>query len=110
MFEYLNTGAFGLLVVFSLLLMPIRKGASFLFIILGFLFLLVFYDAYSSYRDVKSNIKYFKDGNTLVCFSGGGVYTSADKYSVSKSNGWSLKKDHFIKDSLMIRADLCEEY
>ena len=107
-FEFFNIGALGFLLFLSLVVIPIRKKASYLIVILGFMFVLLFYGAYSSYSNAKSNMGYFSDGNVLKCFSGG-IYTSANQYSISKSEGWRVKKNYFIKNSLMIHADMCEK-
>ena len=109
MFEFLNTGALGFLLFLSLVVIPIRKKASYLIVMLGFMFILLFYGAYASYSDAKNNRRYFSDGDMLKCLSGGGIYTSANQYSVSKAEGWILKKSYFVKDSLMLHADMCEK-
>ena len=70
---------------------------------------LLLYGAYSSYRDANSNIKAFKNGDTFICKSGGGVYSKAQRYSVSKEDGWRVNKSYFIHNSLMIRADECKQ-
>ncbi len=50
----------------------------------------------------EENIKAFNSKNTLACKT---VY---DRYRISKKDGWKVDKSYFIKESLMIRADMCE--
>ena len=107
MFEYFNTGAFLLIFLLSLPMLFYRD--RFLLFLFGVIYLLMFSSAYDSYSDAKSNMKYFLDNKTLICFSGGGLYNSATRYSVSKEEGWELQKNYFKKESLLIRADKCEE-
>jgi len=114
MFEYINYGAL-VLIIFMLLISFIpnkdkRRGMSWvtkgLFVILaGILF-----EGY--YQNVSgiTNLKDYKRGNTLKCISGAGVYTKATEYSVSKSDGWSIDKNYFIKDSFMIDSTKCEKW
>jgi hypothetical protein len=110
MFEYFNIGAFCVLIFLVLVVAGIKKeGLPILLILSTLVVTLLLYGAYSSYSDVKSNIKHFQSGDTLVCSSGGGVYSAANKYSVSKKEGWILRKNYFIKDSLMIHAKKCKE-
>jgi len=106
MFEYFNVGAFLMFILISVPMLFARE--KYLLVLSGLLMLLLFYNAYSTYNDVKNNIRYFKDNNNLICFSGGGLYTSANKYSVSKQEGWHRQKNYFKKESLLIRADKCE--
>ncbi|MDQ7067973.1 MAG: hypothetical protein Q9M40_08365 [Sulfurimonas sp.] len=51
----------------------------------------------------EENIKKFKSAKVLRCTS------KEQQYRVSKKDGWEVDKYFFIKDSLMIRADKCEE-
>ena len=50
----------------------------------------------------EENIKAFNSKSTLTCKT---VY---DRYRVSKKDGWEVDKSYFVKESLMIRADMCE--
>jgi len=70
--------------------------------------ILYFLHSYEKYSETKENKEFFKNEKLLKCFSGGGLYSEANKYRVSKKNGWSLEGDYFTKDSLMIRANKCE--
>ena len=63
-----------------------------------------FIDADNSQTTAKENLMRFTNGKSLMCE---GEYSN--KYSVSSKSGWSRDKNYFIKDSLMIRADKCEE-
>jgi len=70
--------------------------------------ILYFLYSYEKYSETKENKEFFKNEKLLKCFSGGGLYSEANRYRVSKKNGWNLEGDYFIKDSLMIRANKCE--
>lgn len=114
MFEYLNYGALGvvgfLFIIFlgvSLASKEKSFGIYFLFI---FLFSLIILDANSQYNTAKSNIKEFKKGYTLKCYSGGGLYSSANTYRVELDDGWKANKDYFTKESFMVRANKCERW
>ena len=110
MLEYLNTGGVSVLLFFSIVIFFLAKEDKLLVFLVVLCFVLLFYDAYSAYSSANRNIKMFRSGNTLVCTSGGGIYTSANKYQVSISEGWTLDKNYFIKDSLMIRIDKCDTH
>ena len=56
------------------------------------------------YLTVQDNINSFKRGSELKCSS------LEQEYSVSKKAGWSIKKHYFLKDSLLVRVDNCEEF
>jgi len=58
----------------------------------------------NSYLTVQENIKSFKNGSELKCSS------LEQEYSVSLKSGWSLKKHYFLKDSLLVKVDSCEEF
>ena len=107
MFEYMNMSAFVVVLFFSITIFMTKD--KFTAILVVFLYILIAYDAYSSYDNALENMKYFNNKKSLTCFSGGGLYSSANKYYVDKSSGWILKKDYFIKDSLMIRANKCDK-
>ncbi len=106
MFEYLITGAIvvGLLILFYQLL----KHEKYFLVLLGLLFVTKIYGEYTTDRDIKENIESFKAGNNFICSSGGGLYNSANHYSVSKEEGWSIQKGYFKKDSILVRADMCK--
>jgi len=65
--------------------------------------LTIFYDAYTTEESVYKNINSFKKNHLLYCKEQG------SKYHVSIKDGWVVDKNYFYKDSLMIRADRCEE-
>lgn len=110
MFEYFNTAALIVILVIGLptLLIPKQKE-WFLKSLVILCLLLLFIDAYGENRDANESMSDFKNGNTIKCMSGGGAYSSADIYSVSKNEGWRLENKYFIKESLMIKANNCEE-
>ena len=109
MFEYFNYGAFWVLVFLTFFIIPPRKEFPFLVGMLIFVMALLLYGAYSSYSDANSNIKAFKNGDALICTSGGGIHSRAQRYSVSKEDGWRVKKSYFIHNSLMIHTDECKQ-
>lgn len=106
MFEYINVDALFVMLLVSLVIY--YTDAKYLLVLIIILVLLEFYSAYATDRDVKNNIKGFAQSDTLRCSSGGGLYSKSDLYSVSKKEGWILKKDYFQKESLLIRADQCK--
>ena len=75
----------------------------FLFVVLFFISL-PFIDADNSQTTAKENLMRFTNGAKLICEG-----SDSNKYSVSSKNGWSRDKNYFQKDSLLIRADRCEE-
>jgi len=109
MFEYMNYGALFVLSVIFIIPLLFEKTRDPLVTTLGLISIaLLLMDADYSYSAAKENRAYFKEERTLKCFSGGGLYSDANRYRVSKKNGWSLEGDYFIKDSLMIRANRCK--
>jgi len=58
----------------------------------------------NSYLTVQENIKSFKNGSELKCSS------LEQEYSVSLENGWSIKQHYFLKDSLLVKVNSCEEF
>ncbi len=68
-----------------------------------FITALIFFQADSSMMQAKENIKLFRGVKVLRCTN------DSSKYRVSKQDGWEVDGFYFIKDSLMIRADRCEE-
>jgi len=76
----------------------IMQGAVLLY------FALLGVSMFDSYLTVQENIKSFKSGSELKCSS------LEQEYSVSKKTGWSVKQHYFLKDSLLVRVDSCEEF
>ncbi len=74
-----------------------------IFLVLFFISL-PFIEAYINQTTAKKNLIHFSNGESFICEGG-----DFNKYSVSSKNGWSRDKNYFTKDSLMIRADKCEE-
>jgi len=118
MFEYANVDALVVFVVMGVLAVVLNKlkkkkssGLGFIEYILIISFIILIWDSYSKYTAGKENIQSFKNmTHTLKCHSGGGAYSSPTYYRVSKNDGWSLSKNYFFKDSLMISVDNCEDY
>ena len=52
---------------------------------------------------IEKNITKFQNGGELKCV------TFAATYLVSKETGWQLRKEDFIKDSILLDARYCEE-
>lgn len=75
----------------------------FIFLVLFFI-ALPFVEADIDQTTAKNNLKRFSNGGSFICTG-----SDSNKYSVSSKNGWSRDKNYFTKDSLMIRADRCEE-
>jgi len=75
----------------------------FLFVALFFISL-PFIDADNSQTTAKNNLIRFINGAKLICEG-----EDSNKYSVCNKSGWSRDKNYFQKDSLLIRADKCEE-
>ena len=105
MFEYINHGALGFILFF--LLLTLAKPDKFLLGLELFVLLLVFFAASSAYSTAQENMAAFKKGEKLYCSSGGGMYTRANHYLVSKSDGWKLEKHLFLKESLLLSANEC---
>lgn len=63
----------------------------------------IFIIAYMSEQDNIHNMKVFNQGARLEC------NTNNNLYSVSKQNVWEIERNYFVKESLMVRADKCEE-
>jgi len=106
MFEYIDKQTIvALSLVFVMLSLldlkgkkKIMQGAVVLY------FALIGVSIFNSYSTVQENIKSFKSGSELKCSS------LEQEYSVSKKAGWSVKRHYFLKDSLLIRIDSCEEF
>jgi len=80
-------------------------GAKLFFLFAALFFIsLPFIDANNSQTTAKNNLIRFSNSAKLICKG-----EDSNKYSVSSKSGWSRDKNYFIKDSLMIRADRCEE-
>lgn len=115
MSEYLNYGALGVFIFFAIVVFFINYASKeshigFLIIVaicIGF----ILFDANSQHKTALKNVSDFKNKRAVLkCISGGGLYSSANTYKVSIDDGWSVDKDYFIKDSLMVRANKCESW
>lgn len=80
-------------------------GVKLFFLFVALVFISIpFIDADNSQTTAKNNLMRFSNGKSFICEG-----SNSNKYSVSSKNGWSRDKNYFIKDSLLIRADRCEE-
>jgi hypothetical protein len=61
-------------------------------------------EAHGLYSDAKKNMRNLSKGTVFICRG-----YDDNSYMVSKSGGWGTYDIYFIKDSLLIRADKCEE-
>jgi len=68
------------------------------------IFALPLLEAYSSMGTAKENISEFKEDGTLKC------HIESFNYVVSKEDKWRVKGYYFTKDSLLVRADSCDEF
>lgn len=64
----------------------------------------IFIIAYMSEQESIHNIRVFNQGARLEC------NTNNNLYRVSKQDAWEIERNYFIKESLMVRADKCEEF
>jgi len=80
-------------------------GVKLTFIFIALVFIsFPFIDADNSQTIAKNNLIRFSNSAKLICEG-----EDSNKYSVSSNSGWSRDKNYFKKDSLLIRADRCEE-
>lgn len=63
-----------------------------------------FIEAYNLQQDAILNQQHFKSNSSFICHA-----KDNNDYKVSKKSLWSIDDIYFIKDSLLIRADKCEE-
>jgi len=63
-----------------------------------------FIEAYSLKSNMELNFKQFISGRSFIC-----INNNFHSYKVSKDNGWNKEGIYFNKDSLLVRADKCEE-
>ena len=78
------------------------KGKVF-FMALVFMFIW-FLNALYTKNSIEKNIADFVNGQVFICKGG-----DENNYKVGKVKGWRVENTYFIKDSLLIRADRCEE-
>jgi len=117
MFAYINYGGLSLLLFLTVMFFMIdrkrdKKDVSIgLYIILSISIGLLLLDASQKDTTAKESMDNFNNKNiALKCRVGGGLYTAAKEYRVSKGDGWSLEKGDFIKDSLLIDPSRCERW
>jgi len=108
MFEYTNEGTIIVnIIVICLMLMVIsfdkgRNGGTIFVLFIWITF--NFYFIYDTNKTANNNISKFKAGYKLICHSGLNA-----TYSVSLQDNWKLDKQYFVKNSLMIRVNKCED-
>ena len=112
--DYLNYNALVIMTIMLVGSIGIALGAKtntfgFSFVMLVMIGLILF-GANSEFETAKSNKKEFKKGVMLKCYSGGGLYGGSTTYRVSKKGGWEFDKKYFVKDSISIGANKCEEW
>ena len=73
-------------------------------IAIGVIVATIFIDAFNSSTSAQENIIHFQRGWQFICRSG-----NDNEYRASKADGWEIDKDYFSKETLLIRADRCEE-
>lgn len=69
-----------------------------------FLALAPFLMAAIAMSNAEDNINKFHQGERLFCTA------DKQKYIVTKQSGWRVEGVYFIKESLLIRGDSCEQY
>jgi len=60
--------------------------------------------AFFTQIEADENMAHFKRGGVLKCKTG------ENYYLISKDEQWNLKDNFFTKESLLIRADMCDEF
>ena len=109
MFEYFNGDVLKALMVFwiaaALLIGTLRKDNRKPFaigtLVISAIALLL--SMYIPFHIANDNLKKMQAGVTLKCSN------DTSEYLVSKEDGWKLHENSFLKNSLLIRADKCEE-
>ena len=112
--EYLNYTLIALMIgvlVINIIIDIVEKtkGIFLSIFILGMIGYM-FVEANNQFETAKDNMKGFKKEAAFKCYSGGGLYSGADTYRVSRKDGWELDKKYFVKDSISIRVNKCEEW
>jgi len=114
MSEYINYGALSVVMFISLALIAIefnnKQKSTTTYIILSIMISLLLFDAYDTQKTTLKNISDFKNNAILKCESGGGLYSSANTFRVSKQDGWEMDKEYFTKSSVMVLIYKCEEW
>lgn len=112
MFEYLNIAGlvfigFMFLVLFIVNKTFKNKTPGFNLMVL-FLAGLLFTDALIQSNSAEDSIDAYKSAKVLKCHSPGGIYSSGDSYRVSSKDGWKIYKGEFVKESLVLKPNMCE--
>lgn len=114
MFEYINWPIL-ILVTFIFIIILIaesnsKKRSFGIYILISLTLISIFVAAMKEASDVEENIDSFKAGKVLKCLSGGSAYSQGEYYKVSNEDGWKLYKEEFVKDSLVVGPNRCEEW
>lgn len=110
MFEYFNSELLKIM-VFAVLVLLVFEFSRYrpkslkrnMTIYISLIIATIFFNTYYNAHTVQSNRDAFSKGHTLQC------YEASSNYRVSISDGWEIDKQWFVKESLMIRCDNCEE-
>jgi hypothetical protein len=89
--------------LFALFLIFVIKASFELKWLILMIVSLLFGIALNAQYNAKNNIAHYRKGKSLKCTING------FHYLVNKKDGWSVNKNSFLKDSLLIRADKCNE-
>ena len=95
-----------LLLLATFLLSAKKKGSEKGYLTVWVLLILIIINISAPLHEAscaEDYINEFSRGNSLTCKN------SRDQYRVSMKDGWEVDKNYFIKESLMIRADMCEK-
>ena len=109
MFEYLYIKDFTpfILLWLTILLLSSSMNKKIKYIALysgGLIFIILFLMNLHSSNVYSNNIELFNKDKTLEC------KVNKSKYLVKKSNQYSIKKDYFEKDGILIPIVDCEEF
>lgn len=108
MFEYINFELLKATIFFIatayIVLLSNSSKKQYYYLVMLLALSVIFINADMNESKSIENIKSFSQGVKLKC------QIDSTLYSVSKKDAWILDKGYFIRDSLMIRADKCEEF
>ncbi len=116
MFEYINPGFYilsGILLAMALILIgfnrkknkltyPKKRFPALSIIILLIAIVTPLLLSYNTKSAIAENLDTFKQNQLLIC------NTLTNNYLVSKAKNWKIFEDSFTKESLLIRADKCQ--
>ena len=109
MLEFINYETVSkLILLFFSILLVIRsfklRTKGILSVIVAVLIGISFMEAYNTQSNAKINLQRFKSAHSFICKAG-----DHNIYRVSQKDNWNIDGIYFIKNSLLIRADKCEE-